>query len=87
MLTREGRIDSANAPGKGKSDAYLSVTCKINLQSFGVVLEAKRRHGKQDIFAIDSLSLLLLTFLRSLINVRDNIQSDEGMESEDMMDQ
>ena len=50
--------------------AYLSVTGQVNLQSFGVVFEAQRRHGEQYILAIDRLSLLLLALLRCWKDVR-----------------
>ena len=49
----------------GKSRAHLSVAGKIDLEGFGVVLEAERRHGKENILSIDRLPLLLLTFLGS----------------------
>jgi len=43
----------------------LSVLCKIDLENFSIILESKGSHSKDDIFSIDSLSLLLMTLLRS----------------------
>lgn len=34
-------------------EAYLTVLGQIDLERVGVVLEAERRHRKQDIFSID----------------------------------
>ena len=45
-----------------KSVAYLPITRQIDLQGLGVILEAKRRHGKEDILAIDRFALFLLAF-------------------------
>jgi hypothetical protein len=40
--------------------AYFAIPGKVDLESFGVVLEAKRSHSKENILAIDCLALLLL---------------------------
>lgn len=45
---------------EGKGAAYFAVARQIDFQGFGVVLEAKRGHGKEDVLAIDRLALLLL---------------------------
>lgn len=42
--------------------AYLAIPGEIDLQGFGVVLEAKRSHSKQNVLAVDSLALFLLAF-------------------------
>ncbi len=49
--------------GRKTENADLSVPSQIDLQRLSVVLEAQRRHRKQDVFAIDGLSLFLLAFL------------------------
>jgi hypothetical protein len=43
---------------------YFAILAEINLECFGIVLEAKRCHGKKDVFTIDSFALFLLTLLR-----------------------
>ena len=43
--------------------AYLPISRQIDLQSLGVVLESQRRHGKENVFAVDRFALLLLAFL------------------------
>jgi hypothetical protein len=45
--------------------AHLSVTGEVDLECLSVVLESERCHREQDVFAVDSLSLLLLALLRS----------------------
>jgi hypothetical protein len=40
--------------------AYLAIPGEVDLQGFGIVLEAKRSHGKQNILAVDRFALLLL---------------------------
>jgi hypothetical protein len=42
------------------SCTHLSVPCEVDLQRLSIVLEAKRGHGEEDVFAIDGLALLLL---------------------------
>jgi hypothetical protein len=43
--------------------AYFAIPGEVDLESFGVVLEAKRSHGKENILAVDRLALLLLALL------------------------
>lgn len=43
---------------------YFAILAEINLECFGIVLEAKRCHGKKNVFAIDSFALFLLALLR-----------------------
>lgn len=42
---------------------HLSIPGQVDLQCFSVILKAKRCHRKEDIFAIDRLSLFLLALL------------------------
>lgn len=49
----------------GQDGAHLAILGKINLKSLGVVLKPERGHRKQNILAVDGLTLLLLAFLRS----------------------
>ncbi len=42
---------------------YFSVFRQVNLQCLGIVFEAQGSHGEQDVFAVDRLPLLLVTFL------------------------
>ena len=42
---------------------YLSIPGQIDLECFAVVLETKGCHCEQDVFAINRLPFLLLTFL------------------------
>ena len=45
-------------------NTYLSVPRQVDLECFAIVLKAERCHCEDDIFAVDGLALLLLTFLR-----------------------
>lgn len=46
--------------GRESLAAYLAIPRQINLQCFGIVLEAKRSHSKEDVLAVDRLALFLL---------------------------
>lgn len=48
-----------------RSWGYLAVFREIDFQGFSIVLEAEGCHSEEDVLAVDSLSLLLLAFLRS----------------------
>lgn len=48
-----------------KLAAYLPIARQVDLEGLGVVLEAQRGHGKQNVLAIDCLALLLLAFFGS----------------------
>jgi hypothetical protein len=41
----------------------LAVSSKIYFQCLGIIFESQRCHGKQNVFAIDRFSFLLLTLL------------------------
>jgi hypothetical protein len=45
---------------RGKLAAYLAITRQVDFESFRVVFETKRRHGKENVLAVDRLALLLL---------------------------
>jgi hypothetical protein len=49
--------------GRREWVAYLAVSRQIDLEGLGVVLEAERRHGEEDVLAVDRLALLLLALL------------------------
>ena len=51
-------------PVRGYCETHLSVSGEVDLEGLAVILETKRRHSEEDIFAIDGLALLLLAFLR-----------------------
>jgi hypothetical protein len=51
-------------PVRGYCETHLSVSSEVDLEGLAVILETKRRHSEEDIFAIDGLALLLLAFLR-----------------------
>jgi predicted small integral membrane protein len=40
--------------------AYLAISRQVDLQRLGIVLEAKRSHSKEYVFAVDRFALLLL---------------------------
>lgn len=42
---------------------YFTILGQVDLQSLGVIFETERRHGKEDVLAVDRLSLFLVTFL------------------------
>lgn len=48
---------------RGEWAAYLAVPRQVDLEGFGVVLEAEGRHGEEDVLAVDRLALLLLALL------------------------
>jgi hypothetical protein len=48
---------------RNKWAAYLSISGQIYLQGLRIVLETQRRHGEENILAVDSLALFLLAFL------------------------
>jgi len=48
----------------GSETTYFAGLGEVNLERFGVVLKAERRHREQNIFAVDGLSLLLLALFR-----------------------
>jgi hypothetical protein len=50
---------------QGYRETHLSVPGEVDLECLAVILEAKRGHSEEDIFAVDGLALLLLAFLRS----------------------
>lgn len=52
----------------GAARAYLPVLGQIDLERFGIIFKAQRCHGKEDILTVDSLALLLLTFLGCYIH-------------------
>jgi len=41
---------------------HLSVLGEIDFEGFGIVLESKRGHSKENVLSINRLSLLLLAF-------------------------
>ena len=45
------------------TETYFSILCQVDLEGFGIVLEASRRHCEKDVLAVDGLSLFLLAFL------------------------
>ena len=47
------------------SSAHLSVSRKVDLECLAVVLKSEGCHGEENVFTVDSLSLLLLAFFRS----------------------
>lgn len=47
---------------KGKLAAYLAVPRQVDFEGLGVVFEAQRRHGEENILAVYRLALLLLAF-------------------------
>ena len=48
----------------GPDKTHFAILGEVDLQGFGIVLEPQRGHGKQNVLAIDRLSLLLLTLFR-----------------------
>jgi hypothetical protein len=48
---------------KGSDKTHLAILGQIYLERLGIVLEAQRRHGEENVLSIHRLSLLLLTFL------------------------
>jgi hypothetical protein len=46
--------------GKGEGQTHFAIPRKVDFQCFRIVLEAKRRHSKEYVLAIDSFALLLL---------------------------
>lgn len=56
-------MPSAIATREGLSDTHLSVSRQVDLESFAVVLEPKRGHCEEDVFAVNRFPLLLLTLL------------------------
>jgi hypothetical protein len=48
-----------------QGETHLSVPGEVDLECLAIILEPKRRHREQDVFAVDGLALLLLAFLRS----------------------
>ena len=43
----------------------LAVSGQVDLESLCIVFKPERRHGKENVFAVDGFALFLLTFLRS----------------------
>ena len=54
---------------RGECVAYLAITRQVDFERLRVVLEAERRHGEENVLAVDRLALLLLAFLRGCANV------------------
>lgn len=48
----------------GSDSTHFAIFGQVDLQRLGVVFESQRGHSKEDILAIHSLALFLLTFLR-----------------------
>jgi hypothetical protein len=48
---------------------HFAILGQVDLQGFRIIFESQRSHGKQDIFSIHRLPLLLLTFLGSCVTV------------------
>jgi hypothetical protein len=68
---------------RGRKDrTHFAIFRQVDLQSLGVVLETQRRHGEENVLAIDGLALLLLAFLRGYTarSVK-NSKSDESNNS------
>lgn len=47
-----------------RATTHLAVLGQVDLERLGIVFEAQRRHGIQDVFAVDRLSLFLMALLR-----------------------
>lgn len=47
---------------RGGHKTHFAIFGEIDLERLGVVLEPKRGHGEENVFSIDRLALLLLTF-------------------------
>lgn len=62
---------------EGRGAAYLAIAGQVDLQGLGVVFEAERRHGEEDVLAIDRLALLLVAFLRGY---RVGVSGDSALE-------
>ncbi len=60
-LTRSKPIDWALY----QENAYFTILCQVDLQSFCIVFETQRGHGEENVLAIDRLPLFLVAFLRS----------------------
>jgi hypothetical protein len=64
-LRRQYILAALGISSQGYRETHLSVPGEVDLECLAVILETKRRHGEEDIFAVDGLALLLLAFLRS----------------------
>lgn len=64
--------------------AYLAIPGQIDLQGFGIILEAKRSHSEKDVLAVDSLALLLLALLGRWIRGSAQTYSVRGVTATDL---
>jgi len=57
-------VQPASMRRGGTDRTHFAIFRQVDLQSLGVVLETQRRHGEENVLAVDGLALLLLAFLR-----------------------